>query len=110
MAYGGYGGFGGGNNMQQLMKQAQAMQRKMQEAQKQLAESEVTGSAAGGMVQVTITGDKTPVSVSINPEVVDPEDVEMLEDTLLAALSDAVKQADELSEKLLGPLGATGLI
>ncbi|MGN0743919.1 MAG: YbaB/EbfC family nucleoid-associated protein [Christensenellales bacterium] len=104
----GYGGFGGGN-MQQLMKQAQAMQRKLQEAQQELADSEVTGSAAGGMVEVTITGDKTPVSVSIKPEAVDPDDVEMLEDMVLAALNDAMKQADDLSKELLGPMGNTGL-
>ena len=96
-----YGGFGGGN-MQQLMKQAQAMQRKLQEAQQELADSEVTGSAAGGMVEVTLTGDKTPVSVSIKPEAVDPDDVEMLEDMVLAALNDAMKQADDLS-KLKNP-------
>ena len=104
----GYGGFGGGN-MQQLMKQAQAMQRKLQEAQQELADSEVTGSATGGMVEVTITGDKTPVSVSIKPEAVDPDDVEMLEDMVLAALNDAMKQADDLSKELLGPMGNTGL-
>lgn len=110
MAYGGYGGFGGGN-MQQLMKQAQAMQRKMQEAQQQIAESEVTGSAAGGMVEITLTGNKRPVSISIKPEAVDPEDVEMLEDMVLAALNDACKQADDLSKELLGPLGgAAGLM
>ncbi len=102
-----YGGFGGGN-MQQLMKQAQAMQRKLQEAQQELAESEVTGSAAGGMVEVTLTGDKTPVSVSIKPEAVDPDDVEMLEDMVLAALNDAMKQADDLSKELLGPMGNAG--
>ena len=102
-----YGGFGGGN-MQQLMKQAQAMQRKLQEAQQELAESEVTGSAAGGMVEVTITGDKTPVSVSIKPEAVDPDDIEMLEDMVLAALNDAMKQADDLSKELLGPMGNAG--
>ena len=102
-----YGGFGGGN-MQQLMKQAQAMQRKLQEAQQELADSEVTGSAAGGMVEVTLTGDKTPVSVSIKPEAVDPDDVEMLEDMVLAALNDAMKQADDLSKELLGPMGNTG--
>lgn len=102
-----YGGFGGGN-MQQLMKQAQAMQRKLQEAQQELADSEVTGSAAGGMVEVTITGDKTPVSVSIKPEAVDPDDVEMLEDMVLAALNDAMKQADNLSKELLGPMGNAG--
>lgn len=102
-----YGGFGGGN-MQQLMKQAQAMQRKLQEAQQELAESEVTGSAAGGMVEVTLTGDKTPVSVNIKPEAVDPDDVEMLEDMVLAALNDAMKQADDLSKELLGPMGNAG--
>lgn len=102
-----YGGFGGGN-MQQLMKQAQAMQRKLQEAQQELAESEVSGSAAGGMVEVTLTGDKTPVSVSIKPEAVDPDDVEMLEDMVLAALNDAMKQADDLSKELLGPMGNAG--
>lgn len=106
----GYGGFGGGN-MQQLMKQvkqAQAMQRKLQEAQQEISETEITGSAAGGMVEVTITGDKTPVSVSIKPEAVDPDDVEMLEDMVLAALNDAVAQADKLSKDLLGPLGNAG--
>ncbi len=102
-----YGGFGGGN-MQQLMKQAQAMQRKLQEAQQELADSEVTGSAAGGMVEVTLTGDKTPVSVFIKPEAVDPDDVEMLEDMVLAALNDAMKQADDLSKELLGPMGNAG--
>ena len=104
----GFGGFGGGN-MQQIMKQAQQMQRKLQEAQEQLAEEEVTGTAAGGMVEVTLKGNKTPVAVTINPEAVDPDDVEMLEDMVLAALQDALTQADELSNELLGPLGAGGM-
>lgn len=103
-----YGGFGGGN-MQQLMKQAQAMQRKLQEAQQEIAETEVTGSAAGGMVEITMTCDKTPVSVSIKPEAVDPDDIEMLEDMILAALNDANQQADKISKDLLGPMGNTGL-
>ena len=103
----GYGGFGGGN-MQQLMKQAQAMQRKLQQAQEQLAEEEVTGTAAGGMVEVTLKGNKTPVAVTIDPEAVDPDDVEMLEDMVLAALNDAMKQADDLSNELLGPLAGAG--
>ena len=103
----GYGGFGGGN-MQQIMKQAQAMQRKLQQAQEQLAEEEVTGTAGGGMVEVTLKGDKTPVAVSINPDAVDPDDVEMLEDMVLAALQDALKQAEELSNELLGPLAGAG--
>ena len=109
MGHGGYpGGFGGGN-MQQLMKQAQAMQRKLQEAQEQLAEEEVEGTAGGGMVTVTLKGNKTPVSIEIKPECVDPEDVEMLEDMVLAALQDANKKADELSQELMGPLGGAGL-
>lgn len=103
----GYGGFGGGN-MQQIMKQAQAMQRKLQQAQEQLAEEEVTGTAAGGMVEVTLKGNKTPVAVTIDPEAVDPDDVEMLEDMVLVALNDAMAQADELSNELLGPLAGAG--
>lgn len=107
---GGFGGFGGGN-MQQLMRQAQQMQKKMQEAQQQIAETEVVGKAAGGMVEVKLMGDKTPVSVTIKPEAVDPDDVEMLEDLVLAALNDAVAQADKLSSDLMGVGGGlpTGL-
>ena len=105
-----YGGFGGGN-MQQLMKQAQQMQRKMQEAQQKIAETEVMGKAAGGMVEVTMFANKTPVSVSIKPEAVDPDDVEMLEDMVLAAFNDAIRQADEVATELMGPLGgAAGLM
>lgn len=103
----GYGGFGGGN-MQQLMKQAQQMQRKLQEAQAEIAETEVTGTAAGGMVEVKLMADKKPVSVSIKPEAVDPDDVEMLEDMVLAALNDAMQQADNVSQELMGPLGNMG--
>ena len=94
--------------MQQIMKQAQAMQRKLQQAQEQLAEEEVTGTAAGGMVEVTLKGNKTPVAVTIKPEAVDPDDVEMLEDMVLAALQDALTQAEELSNELLGPLAGAG--
>ena len=95
----GFGGFGGGN-MQQIMKQAQAMQRKLQQAQEQLAEEEVTGTAGGGMVEVTLKGDKTPVAVSINPDAVDPDDVEMLEDMVLACVNEALAKADELEKEL----------
>ena len=99
----GFNGFGG--NMQQIMKQAQMMQKKLQEAQAQLAEEEVVGTAGGGMVEVTLKADKAPVAVSINPEAVDPDDVEMLEDLFLAALTDAMEKADSRSQELLGPLG-----
>lgn len=99
----GYGGYGG--NMQQIMKQAQMMQKKLTEAQAQLAEEEVVGSAGGGMVEVILKGNKTPVAVAIKPEAVDPDDVEMLEDLVLAALNDAMEKADSKSQELMGPLG-----
>lgn len=102
-----YGGFGGGN-YQQIMKQAQAMQRKLQEAQQQIAETEVVGTAAGGMVEVRMMADKTPESITIKPEAVDPDDVEMLEDLVLAALKDALAQADKASNDILGPLNKMG--
>jgi DNA-binding YbaB/EbfC family protein len=106
----GYGGFGGGN-MQQIMKQAQAMQRKLQQAQEQLAEEEVTGTAAGGMVEVTLKGNKTPVAVTIDPEAVDPDDVEMLEDMIIAAFNEAMALVEEEQKRVMGPLtgGAGGL-
>ena len=99
----GYGGYGG--NMQQIMKQAQMMQKKLQQAQAELEETEVVGKAGGGMVEITLKGNKTPVAVSIKPEAVDPDDVEMLEDLVLAALGDAMEQADAKSHELMGPLG-----
>jgi len=90
-------------NMQQIMKQAQQMQRQMQKAQQELAESEVTGSSGGGLISVTVTGDKKPVSIAIKPAAVDPNDVEMLEDLIMAALNDAMAKADELHEEKMGP-------
>lgn len=105
----GYGGGFGGNNMQQIMKQAQMMQKKIQEAQAELAEREVTGSAAGGMVEVVLKANKAPVAIRIKPEAVDPSDIEMLEDMILAALGDAMSEADDLNQELMGPLGGAGL-
>lgn len=105
---GNFGGFGGGN-MNQLMKQAQAMQKQLQEAQGKLAETEVTGTAGGGMVEVTLLGNKTLSAISINPEAVDPEDVEMLEDMIVAAFNDAMTQVEEMSNEMLGPMAKMGL-
>ena len=82
MAYGGRGGFGGGMNMQAMMRQAQKLQEQMAAAQEELKNTEVEGTA-GGMVTVTMTGDKKIVGVSIKPEAVDPDDIEMLEDLLV---------------------------
>jgi len=100
----GFGGGGGGMNMQQLMKQAQKMQEDMARAQEELAETKIVGSAGGGMVEVTMTGTKEVVAVHIKPEAVDPNDVEMLEDLILAAMNEAVTKVEELSKEKLGPM------
>ena len=103
------GGFGGGmGNMQALLKQAQQMQQKMQEAQEELAETEVTGDAGGGLVEVTMTCKKEVVAVSIKPEAVDLDDLEMLEDLIIVAIKDASAKADEMSAQKMGPMGGLG--
>lgn len=110
MGRGGFGGFGGGmGNMQQLMRQAQKMQQDMAKAKEELAEQEVTAVSGGGMVEVTMTCDKKIRSVKIKPEAVDPDDVEMLEDLVVAALNEAMKLADEESEKKMGAFASLGL-
>ena len=107
--YGYNGKMGGGNNMQSLMKQAQQMQQKLIEAQQQLEELQVTGSASGGLVSVTCNGKKEILAVSINPQVVDADDVEMLEDLIIAALNEAFKLVEEEQQRVMGPLsGAAG--
>ena len=102
------GGFPGGGNMQQLLKQAQRMQQQMQEAQQELADSEVTATAGGGMVEMVMDGNKNLTSVTIKPEVVDPDDVETLEDLILACYNDAVKQVNDLTEEIMGPFTKMG--
>lgn len=108
------GGFPGGmpGNMGNLMKQAQKMQKQMEEANKELEEKEITASAGGGAVSVTVTGKKTVTKVKLSEEVVDPDDVEMLEDLIMAATNEALRQAEELSNssmsKIAGGLGGLG--
>lgn len=92
----------GMGNMQNMMKQMQKMQKKMAEAQEELGEKRIEGSAGGGMVTVVVTGHKEIVDVVIKEEVVDPEDVEMLQDLVLAATNDALKKADELTNSTMG--------
>ena len=97
----GRGGFPGGGmpgNMSQLMKQAQRMQRQMEEAQAQLEEAEMTGTAGGGVVEVTVSGKKEITKIKIDPEAVDPDDVEMLEDLVMAAANEALRKVDEVSQ------------
>ncbi|HIT27367.1 MAG TPA: YbaB/EbfC family nucleoid-associated protein [Candidatus Ornithoclostridium excrementipullorum] len=105
-----FGGFGGGmGNMQQLMRQAQKMQQDMAKAKEELAQTEVTAVSGGGMVEVTMTCEKKLVSIKIKPEAVDPDDVEMLEDLIIAAVNEAQKLADDETEKKMGPLSGFGL-
>lgn len=91
-----------GMNMQALMRQAQKMQSDMEKAQAELANTMVEGVAGGGMVKVAATATGTIKGVTIDPEVVDPEDVEMLQDLILAAINDAAAKAQALSSSRMG--------
>ena len=109
------GGFPGGGmpgNMNNLMKQAQRMQRQMEESQKELEEKEFTAKAGGGAVEVTVSGKKELTKVKLSQEVVDPDDVEMLEDLIMAATNEALRMAEEanaaIMSKMTGGLGLGG--
>ncbi|MCI8669652.1 MAG: YbaB/EbfC family nucleoid-associated protein [Lachnospiraceae bacterium] len=108
------GGFPGGmpGNMNNLMKQAQRMQKQMEETTKELEEKEITASAGGGAVEVTVSGKKEVVKIKLSEEVVDPDDIEMLEDLIMAATNEALREMDELSNKemskITGGLGGLG--
>ncbi|MGX8714233.1 MAG: YbaB/EbfC family nucleoid-associated protein [Lachnospiraceae bacterium] len=98
------GGFGGGMpaNMNNLMKQAQKMQKQMEEAKKQLDEKEYKASAGGGAVEVVMNGRKELLSVKLAEDVVDPDDIEMLQDLIVAAVNEASRAAEEDSQKTMG--------
>jgi DNA-binding YbaB/EbfC family protein len=93
-------------NVNKMMQQVQQMQAEMQKAQEELARETVTASAGGGAVKATITGNLELVDLEIDPEVVDPEDVEMLQDMVLAAVNEALTSSQEMASKRLG--GITG--
>ena len=99
-----FGGRGGMGNMSQMLKQAQAMQAKMMQAQEELKQVRIEGSAGGGMVSATVNGQGELVGVKLTPEVVNPDDIEMLEDLILAAVSDAANKAREMMESRMGAL------
>ena len=105
------GGFPGGmpGNMNNLMKQAQRMQKQMEESQKELQEKSYTAAAGGGAVEVTISGKKEVTAVKLAEEVVDPDDIEMLQDLIMAAVNEAMRKADAdpaaMMSKLTGGLG-----
>ena len=101
------GGFPGGGmpgNMNNLMKQAQRMQRQMEESQKELETKEFTAKAGGGAVEVTVTGKKEITKVKLSEEVVDPDDIEMLEDLVVAAANAALRMAEEANTEMMGKM------
>ena len=97
---------GGQPNLQQLMKQAQKMQQQLADAQAELAEAEVSGTAGGGLVTVTMTAAGDFRTVKIDPKAVDPDDVDTLEDLVLAAIHNATEEARSLTEEKMGPLSS----
>ena len=103
----------GGGNMQQLQRQAMKLQQRMTKMQEELEAREYEASAGGGMVSVKVNGKKEVLSIEIKPEAVDPDDVEMLQDMVLAAVNEALRTASETSEremsKLTGGLNMPGL-
>ena len=102
------GGFPGGmgmpGNMNNLMKQAQRMQRQMEEGQKELETKEFTAKAGGGAVEVTVSGKKEVLSVKLSEEAVDPDDIETLQDMIIAATNEALKLAEEANNELMGKM------
>ena len=108
------GGFPGGMNMQNMMRQAQQMQAKMQQMQAEIEEREVEATAGGGMVRVVASGKKLVKSIEIKEEVVDPDDVEMLQDLVIAAVNEALAKADEMMQtemgKITGGMNLGGLL
>ncbi|MDD6734209.1 MAG: YbaB/EbfC family nucleoid-associated protein [Lachnospiraceae bacterium] len=110
------GGFPGGGmpgNMNNLMKQAQRMQRQMEENQKQMETKEFEAKAGGGAVSVTVTGKKEIVKISLDPEIVDPDDIETLQDAIMAAANEALRMVEdannEMMNKMTGGLNLGGL-
>ena len=109
MTKGGFPGLGGAN-MQQLMRQAQKMQADMQKAQEELQTREYTASAGGGMITATVLGGKQLSAIKIDPACVDPDDVEMLQDMIVAAVNEALRAAEETSQCELGKItGGLGM-
>lgn len=108
----GYGG--GAQNMNAMIRQAQKMQEQMAEKQEELAAREFRGTAGGGMVDVVISGKKEILSLTIQPDVVDPDDIEMLQDLIMAAVNETYRQVEETTsaemEKITGGLNMPGMV
>ncbi|MGZ9586766.1 YbaB/EbfC family nucleoid-associated protein [Paenibacillus marinisediminis] len=101
------------NNMNQMMKQVKKMQEQMLKAQEQLADKKITGTSGGGAVTVEVNGHKKVLSIALKPEVVDPEDIEMLQDLVMTAVNDALTKAEDLANddmsKFTGGMKIPGL-
>ena len=108
MARGGFPGIPGGN-MQQLMRQAQKMQQQMIQAQQELDAREYEGTAGGGAVTCTLSGKRQLLSLTIDKDAVDPEEVEMLQDMIVAAVNDALKKGEETREREMSRIGGAGM-
>lgn len=91
-------------NPRQMQQMAQQMQRQMQKIQEELGTATVEGSAGGGAITITMNGHREIQAIAISPDVVDPDDVEMLQDLILAAVNDASKKAQDMAEERMGPL------
>ena len=104
MARGGFPGIPGGN-MQQLMRQAQKMQQQMMQAQEELDAREYEGTAGGGAVACKVSGKRTLLSLTIQPDAVDPYDVDMLQDMIVAAVNDALKKGEDTREAEMAKIG-----
>ena len=108
MARGGFPGIPGGN-MQQLMRQAQKMQQQMMKAQEELDARAYEGTAGGGAVSCTVSGKRQLLSLTIDKDAVDPEEVEMLQDMIVAAVNDALKKGEETRESEMSKIGGAGM-
>ena len=106
---GGMGGFGG-MNMNNLMKQAKKMQEEMQKSQEELSSKEFDSTAGGGAISVKVTGEKVLKEIKIKPEVVDPDDVEMLEDLILTCVNEALRKVDSAQSQEFGKFNIPGLM
>ena len=106
---GGMGGFGG-MNLNNLMKEAKKMQADLTKTQEELAEKEFSASSGGGAIEVTVSGAKALKEIKIKPEVVDPEDVEMLQDLILTCVNEALRKVDDASQDAMGKFNIPGIM
>ena len=104
------GGFPGGMNIGNLMKEAKKMQADMEQSQAELAAKEFSATAGGGAIKVTVSGEKQLKNIEIQKDVVDPDDVEMLQDLILTCVNDAMKQVDDEQAKQLGKFNIPGMM